>query len=261
MMKKVLMTVAMLSLFAAAPAFAGEWQSDAIGWYYVYDTGGYAKGGLVEINGTKYGFDQNGYMIVGWGWVDGNWHYFNSDGRMPSGWIQDGGRWYYLNEDGTPKVGWYNDGKNQYYFYSADDVGVINNAVEGAMATGTITVSGVTYYFDGEGQQKNVMESFERDGVWYRYRGGVLQWENINQKNDWIQFEDAKHLANDLQEMLVERYEGKRTYANSVQFEKDARQMLTERLMDPADLEVYIDDVLTEYWGRSSRRDTDDDDE
>lgn len=255
MMKKVLLTAAVLTVLAATPAMAGHWESDDTGWYYMYDTGGYAKGGIVEVDGTKYCFDARGYMVVGWTMVDGEWHYCNSDGRMPTGWIQDNGRWYYFNSDNTMKIGWFNDGKDQYYLYKPEDVGSIRGAVEGAMATGTVSISGVTYYFDAQGKQASMMKTFERDGVNYRYRNEALQWENINEKNDWIQFTSTEDLASDLQEMLIDRYEGKRTYSNAVKFQEEAEMML-KSLMTETELNAYIDDALEEYWGSSYKRKT-----
>lgn len=255
MMKKVLLTAAVLSVLAATPAMAGHWEQDAIGWYYLYDTGGYPKNGIVEVEGKKFCFDSNGYMIVGWTKVDGEWHYCDANGYMPAGWVQDNGRWYYLNADNTMKVGWFNDGKDQYYFYKAEDIGNIRGAVEGAMATGTVSISGSTYYFDAQGKQASMVKSFERDGVTYRYRGDILQWENINEKNDWIQFTTTEDLSSDLQEMLIDRYEGKRTYTNATKFQEEAELML-KNLMTETELNAYIDEALEEYWGSSYKRKT-----
>ncbi|MCI9592563.1 MAG: hypothetical protein HFG51_00225 [Lachnospiraceae bacterium] len=253
MMKKVLLTAAVLTVLAAAPAMAGQWKSDMVGWYYEYDTGGYAKGGIVEINGEKYCFDANGYMMTGWANVNGEWHYCNSDGRMPIGWIQDGGRWYYFNSDLTMRVGWFDEGKDRYYFYRAEDVNTTQGAVEGAMATGNINLDGVTYYFDASGKQKNMVSSWEQDGISYRYRDGLLQWQNINDKKEWIQFTSKEDLAFSIQEMLIDRYEDKRTYSNSIKFQEEARLMLG-RLMTEAEIDEYLDDALEEYWGSNYRR-------
>lgn len=264
MKKQILLAASAFVLLSAVPVFAGEWKQDGTGWYYQYDNGSYAKGGIVEIDGEKYGFDANGYMLTGWGNVYGEWHYFNEDGRMPKGWIQDGDKWYFINDDYTLKTSWYNDGKDTYYFYTEDDTRNIDGAVQGAMVLGTITIDGVTYYFNAEGKQDNMMASFVRDGITYRYRNGVLQWENINQKNDWIQYFTKEDLIFDVQEQLIDRYEGNYTYETSIEFEEKAREVLTKLLEDdPSELETFIQKSLKDYWGRRTRSsyyDDDDDD-
>lgn len=266
MKKQRLAAILAFTLLGTTPVFAGEWKQDQTGWYYQYDNGDYAKGGIIEIDGEKYGFNGSGYMMTGWNTVYNEWHYFNEDGRMPKGWIQDGGKWYFINDDYTMKTGWYNDGKNTYYFYAEKDLQNADDAVLGAMVLGTITIDGVTYYFDAEGKQDDMMATFTRDGVNYRYRDKALQWENINKKNDWIQYFTKEELIFDLQEQLIERYEGNYTYETSVKFEEEARMMFTNLLEDdPSELEMYIQKSLKEYWGRRTRSsyyddDNDDDD-
>ncbi len=261
MMKKLLITAGVFTVLAATPAMAGYWDSNANGWFYMYDGGGYAANGIVEVEGTKYCFDANGYMVTGWTWVNGAWHYCNSDGRMPEGcWIQDGGKWYRLNEDNSMRTGWYNDGKDQYYLYKAEDAYTIDGAVEGAMATGTITVGGVTYYFDAQGKQVNTMRDFENNGIKYRYKEGAFQWENINKRNEWIQYDSPEQLAFDLQEQLIERYENDHSYTSARKFEEEARKML-DRLLSEEEIEDYIDDSLAEHWGQSYRRKNYDDED
>lgn len=259
-MKKILATAAMMTILAAVPAMAAEWKQDAVGWYYEYSTGGYAKNEILEIDGSKYCFDANGYMVTGWKMVDGSWHYFNSDGRMPMGWIQDNGKWYYLNSDGSMKIGWFNDGKNMYYFYNAADAQSLRNAVEGAMAIGYIQVNGVTYYFDGSGKLDTKQTPTEQNGIRYRNQEGVFQWENINKKNDWIQYTSKEEQAFDIQEQLLERYEGKHSYSDSVQFEQDAKKYLQD-IMSNDEIELFVDEAWEEYFGRSTGRYNDDDDE
>lgn len=82
-------------------SYAGEWKSDAKGWWYAKD-GGYAAGEWIEDKGKWYYFDGEGYMVSN-AWI-GN-YYLGSDGAMlvdtttPDGyrvgadgaWIQDGG--------------------------------------------------------------------------------------------------------------------------------------------------------------------------
>ena len=94
MRKKIFAAAAVMTLLAATPVFAGTWQQDQVGWYYTYDTGGYAQNALLEIDGAKYYFDANGYMVTGWRNLNGEWTYFYPDGRLARGWVQDGGKWY-----------------------------------------------------------------------------------------------------------------------------------------------------------------------
>ncbi len=265
MMKKVLITAAALAIFSAVPAMAGEWKYNDVGWRYEYDNGSYASNGIVEVEGEKYCFDANGYMVTGWTWVNGAWHYCNSDGRMPAGcWIQDGGRWYRLNEDNSMRTGWYTEGNDQYYLYKAEDVYTMRNAVEGAMAVGTINIDGVSYFFNTQGDKlgKRVdkMGSRESNGIKFRYENGVSQWENINKRGEWIQFTSSEEMAFDLQEQLIERYENNHSYTSAREFEDDARKMLKDLISDE-EIEDYINDTLTEQWGQSYRRKTSNDDD
>lgn len=259
MRKKILAAAAMMTILATTPVFAGTWQQDQVGWYYTYDTGGYAQNAMVEIDGAKYYFDGNGYMATGWRNLNGQWTYFHPDGRLARGWVQDNGKWYYLNDDGTMRVGWFNDSKYTYYLYTYDDTLRIDGAVEGAMAIGTVTLSGVTYYFDGQGRQDTTVSRFSQDGINYRYREGALQWENINKKGDWIQYTTQEELAFDIEELLRERYENEaKTTANAELFKADANQMLP-RLIGEGDTELFIEDVLEEMWGYHFSHDDDDD--
>ncbi|MDO5418365.1 MAG: hypothetical protein Q4F29_14295 [Lachnospiraceae bacterium] len=249
MKKRILLTAAVLAIMSAAPALAAGWGQDQTGWYYAEDNGAYAANGWREIEGQKYYFDANGYMVTGWQFLNGQWTYFAPSGALGRGWITDNGRWYFLNDDGTMKTGWMDQGRDRYYLYTAEDAKTISGAVEGAMASNiTITLQGVTYYFDVSGKYDNIMAPFENGGIRYRYWEGALQWENINQKNDWIQYSTKEELVFDIQEQLMERYDGKRSYSDASQFKADAAKYLTI-LMDEGDLELYIDRVLEEQWG------------
>ena len=64
---KVLATTAMLSMLASTTAFAGQWKSDANGWWYQNDNGSYPANTWMWIDGNgdgvseSYYFDQNGH--------------------------------------------------------------------------------------------------------------------------------------------------------------------------------------------------------
>ena len=67
---KVLATTAMLSMLASTTAFAGQWKSDANGWWYQNDDGSYPKNTWQWIDGNKdgisesYYFNENGYLLT-----------------------------------------------------------------------------------------------------------------------------------------------------------------------------------------------------
>lgn len=64
---KKLVTLGMVSCLSVAScmtAFAGQWQSDAHGWWYVNDDGQYTSNAWQEIDGKQYYFDENGYMMT-----------------------------------------------------------------------------------------------------------------------------------------------------------------------------------------------------
>lgn len=65
-MKKLvtLVMVACLSIVSCITVFAGQWQSDAHGWWYVNDDGQYTSNAWQEIEGKQYYFDENGYMMI-----------------------------------------------------------------------------------------------------------------------------------------------------------------------------------------------------
>ena len=99
MRKKIFAAAAVMTLLAATPVFAGTWQQDQVGWYYTYDTGGYAQNTMLEIDGAKYYFDANGYMVTGWVDWNGKQYYCSDSGAMlVSTFTPDG---FYVGEDGA----------------------------------------------------------------------------------------------------------------------------------------------------------------
>lgn len=67
---KVLATTAILSMLASTTAFAGQWKSDANGWWYQNDNGSYPANTWMWIDGNgdgvseSYYFNQSGYMLA-----------------------------------------------------------------------------------------------------------------------------------------------------------------------------------------------------
>ena len=145
-------------------AVAGEWKSDALGWWWRKADGSYPSSQALRIDGKTYRFDERGYMVTGWvldggwwfyheasgaqasGWanVDGTWYYLEPPaGAMVTGWVQDGGAWYYLTASGAMATGWVKDGA---YWYYLDEGGV--------MVTGERTIDGIAYSFDSSGRMR-----------------------------------------------------------------------------------------------------------
>ena len=158
-------------------AVAGEWKSDAVGWWWRKADGSYPSSQALRIDGKTYRFDERGYMVTGWATVDGQWSYYKPSGEQAFGWENVGGTWYYLdpatgamasgwlNLDGTwfrldasgaMRTGWLKEGSSWYYLQPS-----------GAMATGWVKDGAYWYYLDEGG----VMVTGDRviDGVAYTF--------------------------------------------------------------------------------------------
>lgn len=92
------MLAAVLALSMSAPAFAGQWEQDPLGWRWQEDDGSYPASGWKEIQGKWYFFDEHGYMQSSQ-WVE-NLYYLGADGAMminartPDGyWVGPDGKW------------------------------------------------------------------------------------------------------------------------------------------------------------------------
>ena len=146
-------------------AVAGEWTSDAIGWWWRKADGTYPVSEALRINGEVYRFDARGYMVTGWASEDGQWFYYGASGAQASGWATVGGTWYYLDPatgamrtgwleldgvwfrldpaTGAMHTGWLKEGASWYYL---DETGV--------MVTGDRVIDGVAYSFDSSGRMR-----------------------------------------------------------------------------------------------------------
>lgn len=132
-------------------ASRGYWVNSGGGWWFAYYNGGYARNGIVTIDGNKYCFNNDGWMITGWyasgnnwyyfipgwggaatGWhlIGSCWYHFNSGGVMQTGWLNIDGTWYFLNDGGDMAVGWRWIWDSWYYFKSTG-VMVTNEWVDG----------------------------------------------------------------------------------------------------------------------------------
>lgn len=110
---------AMISVTAAAPAFAGVWKTGANGWWYDNQDGTYAAGGWMWIDGNGdgiaecYYFGDNGYL-----WTDA---------KTPDGFlVNNNGQWVQNGQIMTKEVGGaYNPASRTYAWlngiYRAED--------------------------------------------------------------------------------------------------------------------------------------------
>lgn len=81
---KALMTTALISSVLSMTAWAGEWKSDASGWWWQNDNGSYPVSQWKEINGKQYYFGADGYMLADTTTPDG--YQVGADGA----WIEGG---------------------------------------------------------------------------------------------------------------------------------------------------------------------------
>ncbi len=118
------------SIFISANAYAGQWQSDAKGWWYQRDDGSYPHSEWMKEGNSWYYFRDNGYMAKGWANDSGTWYYLNQNGTMATGWVQDGTKWYYLLNNGNMAKGWINH-VGKWYYLGADGIMFTNTTVNG----------------------------------------------------------------------------------------------------------------------------------
>ena len=180
------------ALFTVAPAsedtheaVAGQWVSDALGWWWRNTDGTYPASETLRINGEVYRFDARGYMVTGWASENGHWFYYGVSGAQASGWVSVGGTWYYLDPatgamvtgwleldgvwfrlDGSGAMvsGWLKEGSSWYYLQpsGAMATGWVRDASSwyyldeaGVMVTGERTIDGVVYFFDPSGRLRS----------------------------------------------------------------------------------------------------------
>lgn len=63
--KSVLFAMAAtFTLLSSAPAFAGQWQQDNVGWWYLNDNNTYPVNGWKTIGEAMYYFNNNGYLLT-----------------------------------------------------------------------------------------------------------------------------------------------------------------------------------------------------
>ncbi len=237
-MKKKLMiaaATAALSICAAFPALALGWDSDATGWYYVYESGNRASNGWRTIDDVDYYFDANGYMVTGWCMVDYEWRYFRPDGTMAnSGWQMDNGKWYYFDTNGRMRTGWL-ELKNKSYYFNED----------GSMAIGAKEIDGQNYFFDENGVARKGGKVMNQGGVKYRYKDKILQRYNTVTE-EWEPVPGEKEALGMIMEALRDDYIDNHKYPTEAAFEAAAKQQLAS-LLSEEEINEFIEEVELEF--------------
>ena len=103
----------------------GQWQHDAIGWWYKNADGSYPKNAWQNIDGVWYAFNGSGYMITGWFLSGDKWYYLDAtQGGMKTGWQIIEGKYYYFATDNSRPTGAMYKGEKTPDGYNVDENGV-----------------------------------------------------------------------------------------------------------------------------------------
>mgnify|MGYP000928314651 CR=1 FL=1 len=103
----------------------GQWQQDAIGWWYKNADGSYPKNAWQNIDGIWYAFNGSGYMITGWFLSGDKWYYLDvTQGGMKTGWQIIEGKYYYFATDNSHPIGAMYKGEKTPDGYNVDENGV-----------------------------------------------------------------------------------------------------------------------------------------
>ena len=172
----------------------GKWLKNSKGWWYRYDTSGWACGIFASENGKIYYFNDAGYMITGWQTLnysgndymilEGGDIYFASNGAMQFRWSKIGGKWFYFDwPTGVLQYDWLRIDSNWYYidYYKGMQVGwqkiggkwyYFNKS--GVMKTGWLKSGSNWYYLKSSGAM--VTGWYQVGSKWYYFNSsGVMQ--------------------------------------------------------------------------------------
>ena len=128
------------------------WIRSGSHWYFMDETGA-MQTGWVRDGAVWYYMDTSGAMATGWVFDNGVWYFLENSGAMRTGWVRDAGSWYYMDGSGAMQTGWVHDGTATFYLKSS-----------GKMAEDeTLTIDGVVYRFDKNGQATVVPEQKTAD--------------------------------------------------------------------------------------------------
>ena len=79
----VLATALSMSMGLSMASYAGSWEHDSKGWWYLTDNYKYPVSQWKNIKDNWYYFNSRGYTLIGWQWLDGKAYFFN-DGSNKS---------------------------------------------------------------------------------------------------------------------------------------------------------------------------------
>lgn len=226
----------------AGTAWAGEWKSDERGWWYEEDSGNYASGTMVEIDGEWYSFGEQGYMLTGWLHKGDDWYYFDPDGARASGWRQVDGYWYYFDENGKMEHdSWRNYNGNTYYFHSNGQMAV-NGFFEPAVKKEDRDY--YWYYADQNGViKKDAIEGNIKYG-----KSGRIYTPSKEDEDRWVPLATSEEVVEATMEGIEDKYldeigwSGWRNQRLAEEMEVEARQKLGS-LISEEELETFITDL------------------
>lgn len=266
MMKKEMMVMATAAMTAAMTitAFAG-WDQDEKGYWYLNDSGSYARDQIMNIDGVNYAFDQQAYMVKGWYQQNGNWYYFSTEsGGQMTGWQQIDGKWYYLNPDngGIMQTGWLNHSGKRYHM---DESGVMN--------VGAFVADGFYYFAETDGSlRRNTIDKengitirYDEEGrEWYKNEESLVNSQNggeswlplledtaLMQQRSEIQESNAEFIE-ETKDDLYEKYKAEiSTAKNSTsrqrkieKWKDKATRQLSKLAVPQEEIDAYINEVI-----------------
>lgn len=280
MIKKMSVTcvAALLTVAMTIPTFGG-WDQDEKGYWYLNDSGSYARDQIMNIDGVNYAFDQQAYMVKGWYQKDGEWYYFSPEsGGQLLGWQQMDGKWYYLNPDneGGMVTGWLNQGAKRYHF---DENGI--------MSVGAFVANGFYYFAEMDGSlRRNTIE--KENGITIRYDDEGKEWYKneesaINSQNggeSWLPLledsalklqrseiqESNEEYILEIKDKLAEEYSQEISSAKTSasrqrkidKWKDKVTRQLTKLALSQEDIDSYINEVLLARYYAEEDDDYDD---
>lgn len=177
---------------AAPPAPSGQWVLSGTSWYWLMQSGDYAREAWYEINARTYSFAADGTMRTGWHHLSGEWYHFADSGALSRGWVNDRGTWYYLDpSSGAMRTGLLSESGSTYYLEANGAMALSWRLISGtwyyfdpdrggAAATSRMSIAGATYSFNTEGRMITGW-SLSSEG-WRYYNGNgseVRGWLNL----------------------------------------------------------------------------------
>lgn len=255
-------------------SLADEWKQDAVGHYYEYSDGSYAKDGFVKIGEHWYYFDGNGYMQTGWKLDNGQWFYMASNGQMLTGWQQIDEARYYLDENGAMQANQWRKNEENWNYVGADGK-VVSGWQQidgkwyyfspyGTMQTGWLELDKKQYFLKEDGSLQT--GTFEQDGTWYNtnasgavYKSGrskevkdfkygddgsILRYNS--EEGSWEYMPGLEESTELLMDKLTEDYMAGK-YPTEAAFEAKVKEELAGSVLTEEEIREFMDTVELRY--------------